>query len=139
MPLINRKSMNSQKFQFFNRKCSPRRWSGAGGGDGMLRGAGDSLIWKYKSYHIFISFFDRYDIHIKYFVDSSYGDLRHGPSSFFDCSTFQKTTSWKLRSFTFSNVQWSNVRSCNASLFYFQITKGSNFQVSMFHNSFAKC
>ena len=39
------------------RQATGPPWSGAGVGVGMLRGAGDSLTWKYKSYKISISCF----------------------------------------------------------------------------------
>ena len=77
--------------------CPPRRWSGAGVWVGMLRGAGDSLTWKYKSHQLFISCFLMDMKFISKSLKMFYGDLRHFPVPVFDFSTFQIFKNYQFR------------------------------------------
>ena len=79
------------------RQATGPPWSGARVGVGMLRGAGYSLTWKYKSYQLSIScFFDRYEIHIQDFEELVQG------SSSFPGATF--------RNFNFNNSKFKKIQ-----------------------------
>ena len=107
--------------------------SDAGVGIGMLRGAGDSLTWKKKSWfdlpHFRSMFFDRNEIHIQAFEDFINGKSMSGQSS---SSTFHY-----FHEFIISNYQ--EIRNSEFQKFkkwllgFSEFRKNRQFQFSDFH------
>ena len=98
--------------------CPPRGWSGAGLGVGMLRGVGDSLTWKWKTF--LVSKFQSLKVSIKVLKFQS-----------FNVSKTQSFKVPKFQSFKLSKCQ--NVKISNLWITICQNVWGTHFQTA--HNS----
>ena len=79
--------------------------SGAGVRVGMLRGAGDSFTWKYKSYKISISCFQTDMQFISKMLKMFLRDLHHLPVPVFIFSTFQNSKMSNFEKTTFQKTE----------------------------------